>query len=795
MPNIDRFEVKAKLGSGNQGSVYRCVDPKLQRSVAIKVLDSNMDNGDSGDKAFLQEAQTISQIQHPNIVSIYDMGKFKGRPYLVFEYVEGELLTDVLQRKDTSLHQALDIIEGILLGVDQVHQKGIVHRDLKPANIILNELSVPKIMDFGIARILTRKSGRDVNLTGTPRYMAPEYITEGKVSPQADVFALGAIFYELLTGERVFNGKSQRELLDNIRHQAVRSPSELNSEISEGLDALILKALEKSPSERFSSSEDMLEALNKYRESLEQAAGNEDPGHSTIDFLLRRMQHKSDFPVLSESIRMLNQLSNADDKSMDQLASIIVRDFSLANKILRVVNTAYYGRFAGKIGTVSRAIVVLGMRTIRSIAASLIFFDHLHNKAQATQLKDEIAAAIFSATLARQTAEDAELEYIEEGFLCGMLHTLGKILVTYYLHDESEEIIRLVKQEGVAQEIAEKRVLGMGFQDLGIAISEHWKFPKTISRGMVKVDPAQPGDLQDGEVKLRLIANFSNEATQILGEEDPEKRLPVKKLLKRYRTGLAISESRFETMVSSARLEFMELSSSLGSQVSNDSFISRLCTPPADEFQSSVEKGAPQDLTQTLVMEPSAPARKKTAMVEVGSDDPALSSEVVLTEGLQEVTAMILDDSVGLHEIFNVVLETIYRALAFGRVVLALQDVNKSHIVGRIGFGNDIDAFVSSFTFPKAYSSNVFHAALKNGVDLHITDTSDKQIVKSIPDWYTKISKAGSFLIFPIVVKKSPIGLIYADHSKPSGVKLNSKQLNLVKTLRNQLIMAMQARM
>lgn len=795
MANIDRFKVKAKLGSGNQGSVYLCIDPQLQRKVAIKVLDSNLLDGDSGDQAFLQEAQSISQIQHPNIVSIYDMGKFKGRPYLVFEYVEGKLLTSFLEGGESSPQQSLDIMEGILSGVEQVHQKGIVHRDLKPANIILNEELMPKIMDFGIARIIRGKAGHDVALTGTPRYMAPEYITKGEVSPQADVFALGAIFYELLTGVRVFNGKSQKELLDNIRHQAVAPPSEVHEDVNEGLDALILKSLEKDPSERFASAEDMLEALNRYRESLEQSVGGDDPGHSTIDFLLRRMQHKSDFPVLSESIRMLNQISSSEDKSMDQLASIIVRDFSLANKILRVVNTAYYGRFAGKIGTVSRAIVVLGMRTIRSIAASLIFFDHLHNKAQATQLKDEIAAAIFSATLARQSAEDAEMEYIEEGFLCGMLHTLGKILVTYYLHDESEEIIRLVNQEGVAQETAEKRVLGMEFEELGIAVAEHWKFPKTISSGMVKVDPAHPGNLQDGEIKLRLIANFSNEATQILGESDPEKAPPIKKLLKRYRTSLAISQSRFDSMVSAARTEFLELSGSLGSQVSNNSFIMRLCTPSDDDVHSSVEEAGKKDLTQTLIMEPFSPARSKSSLSEIVAEDPAVSSEVVLTEGLQEVTTMILDDTVRLQEIFNVVLETIYRALAFGRVVLALQDMNRTNIVGRIGFGNDIDAFVSTFSFPKRYSSNVFHAALKNGVDLHISDTTDKQIESSIPDWYKKISKAGSFLIFPVVVKKVPIGLIYADHSKPDGVKLNSKQLNLVKALRNQLIMAMQARM
>jgi len=438
--------------------------------------------------------------------------------------------------------------------------------------------------------------------------------------------------------------------------------------------------------------------------------------------------------------------------------------------------------------------VVLGIRTIRSIAASLIFFEHLHNKTQATQLKDEIAGAIFSATIARQAADDAELEHVEEGFLCGMLHTLGKILVTYYLHDESEEVQRLVEQEGVSQDTAENRVLGMGFQDLGIAVAEHWKFPKTISSGMVKVDPKQPGDLRDGDVKLRLIANFSNEATHILGEDSEENPARIKKLLQRYRTGLAISGSRFESMVEDARQEFTELSGSLGAQVANDSFIKRLCTPPKSEFDSSVERVNKDDLTQTLILEPSGADQTQSAVMEATPEDPALSAEVVLTEGLQEVTALILDDSASLQQILNVVLETIYRALAIGRIVLALQDANRTNIGAKMGFGNNIDEFIQGFNFPARYSANVFHAALKNGVDLYIANTSDKHIVDDIPDWYKRISKAGSFLVFPLVIKNHPIGLVYADHAKPDGVRLNAKQLNLVKALRNQIIMAMQVR-
>lgn len=794
MRQIGRFDVKEKLGAGSQGSVYRCVDSELRRSVAIKLFDRVMPGANSSVDNLLSEARTISQIQHPNIVSIFDVGKERARPFLVFEFVEGELLSDRLRGETLSLHEALEIITGILSGIDQVHRKGIVHRDLKPANIILNGDGTPKVMDFGIARLLSGVVNRDLELTGTPRYMAPEYIDQGKVSPQADVFALGAILFELLTGKLAFDARDQQALLENIRTNSVDNPSCFNRDVSEQLDAIVQKSLEKEPGSRFADAGEMLAAIVEYRKSRDEITGRVAKG--TVDFLLRRMQHKSDFPVLSESIRTLNRLTESDDRGMDHLARIIIRDFALASKILKVVNSAYYSRFAGRIGTISRAIVLLGIQTIRSIAASLIFFEHLHNKTQAIKLKNEIAAAIFSATLARQAAEDAGMEHVEEGFLCGMLHTLGKILVTYYLNDESEEIRRLVRTEAVSQEKAERRVLGMTFQEMGIAIAEQWNFPATITRGMVKVDPAAPGDLRDRDVKLRLIANFSNEATRIIGESDDGGEQQLKQLLKRFRRGLAISERRFEGMLDEARKEFIELSGSLSAKVANDPFMRRLSRPAhPDTSPVTRGKGYKEDITTTLALEPGKLPYAEDPIAEITPDDPSINADIVLTEGLQEVTDMLLDDNSNIIQVFNVVLETIYRALAFQRVLLCLQDRSKQEISAKLGFGSDIDNFITGFHFSRQYSADVFHAALKNGVDLAVSDTSDPRIENSLPGWYKKLSNAGSFLVFPLVFKQRPLGLIYADHPQPDGIVLTAKQLNLVKTLRNQLILAFRSRM
>ncbi len=795
MQTIGRFKVGKELGSGSQGAVYLCGDPKLQRKVAIKLLKRSLFGG--GKKQdLLREARAISRIQHPNIVAIYDVGEEKGTPFLVFEYVEGELLSKYLQKRQPDLHRMLDIFEGMLSGVDQVHRQGIVHRDLKPANVILSKEGVPKIMDFGIASALTRPGKTDSPLIGTPRYMAPEYIADKNIGTQADVFALGAILFEMVTGRYAFAGASQSELLINVLNNPVPAPSSINPDVGERLDAVILKALEKDPQRRYSTAGEMLVALLEYREQSDQKQNLPESSKGTVDFLLRRMRHKSDFPALSDSIRTLNRLVASEEEDVSRLASAIIRDFALTNKILKVVNSAFYSRFAGKIGTISRAIVVLGVQPIRSIAASLIFFEHLHNKSQAVKLKNEVASALFAATVARQAAVEQGLEDPEEGFLCGMLHNLGKILVTYYLPDEGEEIDRLVKQEKVKEEQAQIRILGVSCRELGIAIAKQWNFPGTITSSMERMDLGKEEAPKTPKQKRQLIAAFSNEAAQVIGEADPEDDTPMKELLERYSPVWKVGGKKFKNMVGEARREFSELASGMSAKAAQSPYMSNYVKPSAEmeETKWSPEQDRTQDATVTMVLEDPGAMTEEREGEGVAGQPPEVNPEAVLTEGLQEVTAILVNPQHNLNQVFNVVLETIYRALPLQQILVCLLDAKSKQFVGRFGFGQDVEELIQKFRFPIKYESNVFHAALKNGVDLYIADTSDKKIKADLPDWYQKVSRAGSFFVFPLVINKRPLGLIYADHASPRGVELKGNQLNLVKALRNQIVLDIQSR-
>jgi serine/threonine protein kinase len=785
---IGRFQVGKILGSGSQGTVYLCHDTQLERRVAIKLLNQTL-----SESAFRDEARTMSRLQHPNIVSIYEAGHHQEIPYLVFEFVEGDLLSRLVKGKPLALPRVLQIFQGLLEGMAEAHKAGIVHRDLKPANIIINRNQVPKIMDFGIARLLAEQSGPDQNLIGTPRYLAPEYIQHGEVGPQADVFALGLILDEMLTGMPVISAQQQKAVLDAILNLDPVPPSQFNPAVEEKLDRFVLKALNKDPALRYSDAAEMLEAYNNMRNPGGGSQTLEQDASGTVDFLVRRMKRKSDFPALSSSVRNINAMSHTSGKDVNQMAGVIVKDFALTNKILKVVNSAYYGRFSGRIGTVSRAVVVLGTQAIRSLAASLIFFDHIENKAQANQLRELVSSAMFRATLAHRVADEIDRKEAEEYFLTGLLKDLGKLLVAFYLPEESKEIERLVKLEGRDEVGAQHSVLGVSFEKIGIEIAQLWNFPKALVESLQGWrDEGKPVNRVE---KRRLVSAFADDTMLALTNPGSNGKPLLDALVKKYAKDLKLSEKRMGKLMHRSVEEFQEVAKVLASDISPD-FVRQISLvgeqeEPQETAGLSDKGGIQQDgLGETQILNGSGtePHDAETEAMKLGSSTPE-DAESLLMDGLQEVTAMLVGEH-SVSEIFNVVLETMYRAVGFQRVVLALLDRKQGCMAGRIGFGDADEQFMKGFSFPSAYSVDVFHGALKNAVDVYIADATHGKIQADIPDWYKKISNAGSFLLFPLVINKRPLGLIYADHADAHGLDIDKKRLNLLKSLRNQIVLA-----
>jgi serine/threonine-protein kinase len=249
---VGKYRILDLVGEGAMGVVYRGVDTVLNRTVALKVMSESVARQQDLRDRFLREAQAAGSLQHPNVVTIYDFGEIDGHLFIAMEYVEGVDLERLLAaREPLTLQQRLDIGIDILTGLCYAHRHGIVHRDVKPANIRITEDGRAKVMDFGVAYLDSSKMTQTGMMMGTPSYMAPEQVVGGKITPATDVFAMGSVLYELLTGARPFEGNTLHNTLYKIVSEEPPPIREVMPGLPVALERIIRKALQKDPEQRY----------------------------------------------------------------------------------------------------------------------------------------------------------------------------------------------------------------------------------------------------------------------------------------------------------------------------------------------------------------------------------------------------------------------------------------------------------------------------------------------------------------------------------------------------------------
>ncbi len=265
---IGKYEILSVLGKGGMGIVYKARDPFIDRVVAIKTIDADQFVDDNDLVARLRmEARSAGRLQHPNIVIVYELGEFESMAFLAMEYVEGANLANVIASGvHIALNTKLDIITQICDGVAYAHDMGVIHRDLKPSNICLTQRGDPKILDFGLARFDQTRLTKTGLTSGTLMYMSPERM-RGETGPSDDIFALGAIAYEILTGRHAFPGKGFREIVQNITSGNYPIPPSRVIDVPKDLDAVIAKATAINKDLRFASAADLGRALREVQHS------------------------------------------------------------------------------------------------------------------------------------------------------------------------------------------------------------------------------------------------------------------------------------------------------------------------------------------------------------------------------------------------------------------------------------------------------------------------------------------------------------------------------------------------
>jgi len=254
MTQLGRYKILGELGRGAMGVVYRAEDPVLDRPLAIKTIFISAEDADRKEyeARFTQEARAAGKLAHPGIVTIYDVGREGDLIYMAMELLEGTDLSTRAAKEKFSVAEAVRIVEQVADALAFAHDRGVVHRDIKPPNIMLVGRGRVKIMDFGIARMRSSDLKTQTGMMmGTPRYMSPEQVAGRPVDQRSDIFSLGTVLYEMLTGSKLFSGNDATEIMYNVAQLRPVPPSRINRQVPAMLDLVVAKALEKDAGERY----------------------------------------------------------------------------------------------------------------------------------------------------------------------------------------------------------------------------------------------------------------------------------------------------------------------------------------------------------------------------------------------------------------------------------------------------------------------------------------------------------------------------------------------------------------
>src|SRR5205809_420498 len=265
-----RYELEEVLGHGGMAEVFLGTDRVLGRRIAVKILSDRFARDNSFVTRFRREAQSAAALNHPNVVSVFDTGSDDGTHFIVMEYVQGKTLSQMLRDGAPLMpERAVEIARGVADALSFAHRAGIVHRDVKPGNIMLTTTGDVKVMDFGIARATSSESlTQTATVLGTATYFSPEQAQGDPVDARSDIYSLGVVMYEMLTGTPPFAGDTPVAIAYKHVKEDPVPPSSLNSDIPEGLNAIVLKCLAKDPDDRYQSVEDLLSDLRRFRAGL-----------------------------------------------------------------------------------------------------------------------------------------------------------------------------------------------------------------------------------------------------------------------------------------------------------------------------------------------------------------------------------------------------------------------------------------------------------------------------------------------------------------------------------------------
>ena len=524
---------------------------------------------------------------------------------------------------------------------------------------------------------------------------------------------------------------------------------------------------------------------------------------TALELLLHRMRASSDFPSLSSAVTRIQRIAASDTESLASLASEILKDVALTQRLLRMVNTVYYSRpGGGGISTVSRAVALVGFAGIRNMALSLVLLEGMQDQAQAGRLREEFVRSLLAGQLASElTPGDTDAE---EAYLAALFHNLGHLMTEIYLPEEAAAIRKLSQGAGgrpaeMSAEAAVRQVLGLGLEALGVGVAKSWGLPDSLRSALRRpVGAAPTRAVPRGTERNRWLAALANDVALAMQLKDPEAaRQQLRRLAEQHARVLDVSAAEICAAAEQARHTVAQLAPAIGLVVQPGTATHRLLT-----FSSSGAPAlAPGDVRAAAAGAGAGAGAAAAAGPGVldaasagASEGTASAAAEMLAAGIQDVMSTLSSDAFQLNAVLRMILETLLRALHLRRVVFCLRDPRTQLITGRFGLGDDVDSVLRKFsiaTKPVAGTAiDLFSAVCLKAVDTLIADATGGPIRQRLPAWYGPEVASPSFLLLPLAMKGATFGLIYADTHLVGGLALPERDMALVRTLRNQAVMA-----
>lgn len=477
----------------------------------------------------------------------------------------------------------------------------------------------------------------------------------------------------------------------------------------------------------------------------------------TMELLWARVRQRGDLPGFSKVVSAIIGAMRGDDDREFNMTKTVLQDPALTQKVLRLANSAMYSVFGQGINTVSKAVIVLGTEAIGHLALGLKLVDGLSAaSAESASARAEMEKAVLAGHIARQVASTASTRDAEEAVVCSMLHSLGRMMATFYLSDRWQLVQARRAETGADENQAAREILGLGLDDIGRQAAQQWGLPAGLIATLQDVAPKPVGEPLDHNDWLAAVSTLSSRCATALCANDTSAQEKLADLTGSYAEMLGIEPARLIAAVDSAQRTAADEDSVV--------VVRPLKSLDPEKILSSIVVGKPADAAS------------------------------ILARGVADIRGVMQSASTG--QLMSMALETVYQGFGFSRAIAFLRDQEQSRYVAQMCFGDGAQELLPRLIFSDAYQPDVFHASLANDKMIFVENALDPAFINKVPRWWKdSLPTVRSFMVLPLTVNRHPVGFIYGDWdlSKPAA-KIDQAEIPALNDLRTLVMRALEQR-